>query len=68
MPRMFTYTPNETIGGVDFGYIPSNRRDTPLFADMSVRAAFARPFAVVEDSASIYAGSQKNIGPSRVVW
>lgn len=55
------YTPNETIVGVEFDYIPDTG-DVPLVADMSStilsRAIDVSKFAV------IYAGAQKNIGPA----
>ena len=58
------YTPNETIGGVEFGYVPDTRR-VPLVADMS-SSILSRPIDVSKFG-MIYAGSQKNIGPSGVV-
>jgi phosphoserine aminotransferase len=55
------YTPNETISGVEFGYIPETR-GVPLVADMSSsilsRSIDVRKFGL------IYAGAQKNIGPA----
>jgi phosphoserine aminotransferase len=55
------YTPNETIGGVEFPYIP--RTDgVPLVADMS-STILSRPVDVSKFGV-IYAGAQKNIGPS----
>jgi phosphoserine aminotransferase len=58
------YTPNETIGGVEFGYVPDTRR-VPLVADMS-SSILSRPIDVSKFG-MIYAGSQKNIGPSGLV-
>jgi phosphoserine aminotransferase len=55
------YTPNETIGGVEFGYVPQTGR-VPLVADMS-SSILSRPVDVSR-FALIYAGAQKNIGPS----
>jgi len=55
------YTPNETIGGVEFGYIPETG-DVPLVADMS-STILSRPVEVSRFGL-IYAGAQKNIGPS----
>ncbi|MDR1152004.1 MAG: 3-phosphoserine/phosphohydroxythreonine transaminase [Bifidobacteriaceae bacterium] len=55
------YTPNETIGGVEFGYIP-NSGDIPLVADMS-STILSRPLDVSRFGV-IYAGAQKNMGPS----
>lgn len=54
------YTPNETIGGVEFSWIP--RVDVPLVGDMS-STILSRPLAV-EEFGVIYAGAQKNIGPA----
>jgi phosphoserine aminotransferase len=55
------YTPNETIGGVEFPYIPESA-GVPLVADMS-STLLSRPFEVSR-CALIYAGAQKNIGPA----
>jgi phosphoserine aminotransferase len=55
------YTPNETIGGVEFGYVPQTR-GIPLVADMS-SSILSRPIDVSRFGL-IYAGAQKNIGPS----
>jgi phosphoserine aminotransferase len=55
------YTPNETIGGVEFPYVPDTA-DVPLVADMS-STILSRPFDVAR-CALIYAGAQKNIGPA----
>ena len=55
------YTPNETIGGVEFDYIP-NTGDVPLVADMS-STILSRPLDVSKFG-MIYAGAQKNIGPA----
>jgi phosphoserine aminotransferase len=55
------YTPNETIGGVEFPYIPDTG-DVPLVADMS-STILSRPIDVSKFGV-IYAGAQKNIGPS----
>ncbi len=58
------YTPNETIGGVEFPYVP----DSPGRAagrghvlDDPVATDRGRPFGL------IYAGAQKNIGPAGLV-
>ena len=59
--RYLHYTPNETIGGVEFGYIPETG-DVPLVADMS-STILSRPIDV-EKYGLIYAGAQKNMGPS----
>ena len=55
------YTPNETIGGVEFNYVPQTG-DVPLVADMS-STILSRPVDVTQFGL-IYAGAQKNIGPS----
>jgi phosphoserine aminotransferase len=55
------YTPNETIGGVEFPYIPDTGA-TPLVADMS-STLLSRPIDIAR-YALIYASAQKNIGPA----
>ncbi len=55
------YTPNETIGGVEFPYVPETG-DVPLVADMS-STILSRPIDVSKFGV-IYAGAQKNIGPA----
>ena len=55
------YTPNETIEGVEFPYIPDTG-DVPLTADMS-STILSRPIDVSRYGL-IYAGAQKNIGPA----
>jgi phosphoserine aminotransferase len=55
------YTPNETIGGVEFPYIPECP-GLPLVADMS-STILSRPIDVARFGL-IYAGAQKNIGPA----
>jgi phosphoserine aminotransferase len=58
------YTPNETIHGVEFAEVP-DVGEVPLVADMSSNILSApldvRRFGL------IYAGAQKNIGPSGLV-
>ncbi|MFP4279304.1 MAG: 3-phosphoserine/phosphohydroxythreonine transaminase [Halochromatium sp.] len=54
------YTPNETIEGVEFPYIPET--SAPLVADMS-STLLSRPLDVSRYGL-IYAGAQKNIGPA----
>ena len=54
------YTPNETIGGVEFFWEP--QVDMPLVADMS-STILSRPMDVSKYGV-IYAGAQKNIGPA----
>ncbi|MFT3905196.1 MAG: 3-phosphoserine/phosphohydroxythreonine transaminase [Steroidobacteraceae bacterium] len=56
------YTPNETIGGVEFPFIPGS--DVPLVADFS-STILSRPLEVSRFGL-IYAGAQKNIGPSGI--
>ena len=55
------YTPNETISGVEFGYVPGTGA-VPLVADMS-SSILSCPLDVSRFGL-IYAGAQKNIGPS----
>lgn len=55
------YTPNETIGGVEFNWIPDTG-DVPLVADMSSNILSRR--IDVSRFGLIYAGAQKNIGPA----
>lgn len=59
------YTPNETIRGVEFDYVPDTG-DVPLVADMS-STILSRPIDVSKYGL-IYAGAQKNIGPSGLCW
>ena len=58
------YTPNETIGGVEFPFIPQTG-DVPLVADLS-STILSRPLDVGRFGV-IYAGAQKNIGPAGLV-
>ena len=58
------YTPNETIHGVEFHEIP-DVGGVPLIADMS-SDILSRPVDVSRFGV-IYAGAQKNIGPSGLV-
>ena len=55
------YTPNETIGGVEFHWVPETGA-VPLVADMS-STILSRPVDVSKFGV-IYAGAQKNIGPA----
>jgi len=55
------YTPNETIGGVEFHQVPDTG-EVPLVADMS-STILSRPIDVSRYGV-IYAGAQKNIGPA----
>jgi phosphoserine aminotransferase len=54
------YTPNETIGGVEFAWVPEV--SVPLVADMS-STILSRPVDISQFGV-IYAGAQKNIGPA----
>ncbi len=58
------YASNETIGGLEFDWIPETG-DVPLVADMS-SDILSRPLDVSQFGL-IYAGAQKNIGPSGLV-
>lgn len=55
------YTPNETIGGLEFDYVPETG-GVPLVADMS-STILSRPIDVSRFGV-IYAGAQKNMGPA----
>jgi phosphoserine aminotransferase len=55
------YTPNETIGGLEFNFVP-DAGSVPLVADMS-STILSRPIDVTRYGL-IYAGAQKNIGPA----
>jgi phosphoserine aminotransferase len=55
------YTPNETIGGVEFPYVPDSGA-APLVADFS-STFLSRPIEVSRFGL-IYAGAQKNVGPA----
>lgn len=54
------YTPNETIGGLQYDFIPEV--DAPLVADFS-SSILSEPLDVSKFGL-IYAGAQKNIGPA----
>lgn len=56
------YTSNETIGGLQFPFIPSSANGVPLVCDMS--SDFLSREVDVSQFGLIYAGAQKNIGPS----
>ena len=58
------YTANETIAGVEFPWIPDSG-SVPLVADLS-STILSRPLNVSRFGL-IYAGAQKNIGPSGLV-
>lgn len=57
------YTPNETIDGIEFNWIPETG-DVPLVADMS-SMILSRPIDVRKYGV-IYAGAQKNMGQAGV--
>ncbi|QZA76513.1 3-phosphoserine/phosphohydroxythreonine transaminase [Deefgea tanakiae] len=57
------YCSNETIGGVEFNHIPQSN-GVPLICDMSSNI-LSRPVDVSQFG-MIYAGAQKNMGPSGV--
>lgn len=63
------YTANETIGGLEFDYIPRavrpDGREVPLVCDMS-SSMLSGPLDVSRFGI-IYAGAQKNIGPAGLV-
>ncbi|MEI8385417.1 MAG: 3-phosphoserine/phosphohydroxythreonine transaminase [Nitrosomonadaceae bacterium] len=56
------YTPNETIGGVEFNWVPNVDAKVPLVSDMS-SSILSRPLEVTRFGL-IYAGAQKNMGPA----
>ena len=59
------YTPNETIGGVEFSWTPDltgQNSNVPLVADMSSNI-LSRPLDI-KKFGLIYAGAQKNMGPA----
>ena len=57
------YTPNETIHGVEFGFIPDTGA-TPLVADFS-SSLLSQPVDVSRFGV-IYGGAQKNLGPAGI--
>lgn len=57
------YTPNETIDGLEFQWVPKTG-NVPLVADMT-SMILSRPLDV-NDFGMIYAGAQKNIGQAGV--
>lgn len=56
------YTPNETIGGLQYDFIPEVDASVPLVADYS-SSILSEPLDVSKFGL-IYAGAQKNIGPA----
>jgi phosphoserine aminotransferase len=59
------YTPNETIEGVEFHFVPESG-GVPLVADFS-SSFLSRPIDVSKFGL-IYAGAQKNAGPSGIAF
>ncbi len=57
------FTPNETIAGVEFHFVP-DAGDTVLVADMS-STILSRPVDIGRFGV-VYAGAQKNIGPAGI--
>lgn len=55
------YTANETIGGVEFPYVPDSG-EVPLVADFS-STIMSRPLDISRFGL-VYAGAQKNLGPA----
>lgn len=55
------YTPNETIQGVEFPYIPASG-EVPLIGDFS-STLLSRPLDISRFGV-VYAGAQKNVGPA----
>jgi phosphoserine aminotransferase len=73
VPKQSTWTPNrdaayrhicsnETIHGVEYGWVPDVGDDVPLVADVSSNI-LSRPWDV-RKFGCLYGGAQKNIGPS----
>ncbi len=58
------YTPNETIEGVEYHYVPESG-DVPLVADFS--SSFLSQPIDVSRYGLLYAGAQKNVGPAGMV-
>ena len=63
-PRYLYYTSNETIGGVEFSVDP-DAGDVPLVCDMT--SNFLTRRVDVSRFGVIFAGAQKNFGPSGIV-
>ncbi len=59
------YTPNETIEGVEFHFVPESH-GVPLVADFS--SSFLSGPIDVSKFGLIYAGAQKNAGPSGITF
>lgn len=63
-PRYLHYTSNNTIAGTQFSSTPAIDKNIPLLCDAS-SDIFSRSIAI-DDYAMLYAGAQKNLGPSGV--
>ncbi|HTL36994.1 MAG TPA: 3-phosphoserine/phosphohydroxythreonine transaminase [Kofleriaceae bacterium] len=63
-PRYVHYTSNETIYGTQWASPPANA-PAPLVCDAS-SDIFSRPLQQLANHALIYAGAQKNLGPSGI--
>jgi phosphoserine aminotransferase len=61
-PAYLHITPNETIAGVEFHFVPES--EVPVVGDMS-STLLSRPIDV-SSYGVIYAGAQKNIGPAGI--
>jgi len=57
----FHYCPNETVDGIEINWVPETK-DVPLVADMSSNILSKN--INIADYGIVYAGAQKNIGPS----
>lgn len=59
----FHYCTNETVDGIEIDWVPKSKSgNVPIVADMSSNI-LSKPLKI-EDYGVIYAGAQKNIGPS----
>ncbi|XP_055381068.1 probable phosphoserine aminotransferase [Condylostylus longicornis] len=58
------YCDNETVDGVEFGFMPKSLNDVPLVCDMS--SNFLSRKVDVSKYGLIFAGAQKNVGPAGV--
>lgn len=66
-PSYIYYCHNETVHGIEFNdipYIPDNLKHVPLVCDMS--SCFMSQSVDISRYGIIYAGAQKNVGPSGV--
>lgn len=62
-PGYFHYCTNETVDGIEIDWVPKSQSGkVPIVADMSSNI-LSKPLKI-EDFGIIYAGAQKNIGPS----